>query len=221
MSLFDIENISFEVLEYPMSYIEFFGTLTGAIAIGLSAKANVWNWPVGIISVVLLFFLFYQVQLYPDMFLQIFFFATNLIGWWRWTHPKTYEEDSKHELRVSFMKRRQFIAVFFLGIAGTVLFGTLAKNIHEIFPALFAKPSAFPFLDSFVTVMSIITTFLIIQKKIESWIFWIVIDVLATYMYFAKGVKLLGLEYLVFCFIAAFGLWNWVRKYRSYPATAG
>lgn len=220
MSFFDIDNIFFEALRYPMSYIEFFGTIAGAIAIWLSAKANVWSWPIGIINVILFFFLFYQVQLYPDMFLQVFFFVTNLMGWWRWTHPKKFEEDRKHELRVSYMKPKHFFVNSFLGITGTLLFGSFAENIHEIFPSLFLKPSAFPYLDSFVTVMSIITTFLMIQKKIESWIFWILIDVIATYMYFVKGIKLVGIEYLAFCFIAAFGLWNWIREHRSYqPST--
>src|SRR5688500_1821750 len=121
MSFFDIDNIFFEVLGYPMSYLEFFGTLAGGIAIWLSAKAIVWSWPIGIVNVVMFFFLFYQVQLYPDMFLQIFFFVTNLIGWWRWTHPKEFEEDRNHELRVSYMKRKQFVVVFILGIAGTLL----------------------------------------------------------------------------------------------------
>lgn len=216
MSFFDINNIFFETMGYPMSYLEFFGTIAGAIAIGLSAKANVWSWPIGIINVVLFFFLFYQVQLYPDMFLQVFFFVTNLMGWWRWTHPKEFEEDRKHELRVSYMKPVQFIVVFILGITGTFLFGALAENIHDIFPQIFSKPSAFPYLDSFVTVMSIITTFLMINKKIESWIIWILVDAIATYMYFVKGIKFVALEYLVFCFIAAFGLWNWMREYRSY-----
>jgi len=216
MNFFDIENILFEALGYPMSYLEFFGTIAGAIAIWLSAKAIVWSWPIGIINVILFFFLFYQVQLYPDMFLQVFFFVTNLMGWWRWTHPKKFEEDRKHELRVSYMKPKLFLIVFILGIAGTFMFGSLAENIHEIFPGLFPKPSAFPYLDSFVTVMSIITTFLMINKKIESWIFWILIDVIATYMYFVKGIRFVALEYLVFCFIAAFGLWNWIREYRSY-----
>lgn len=215
---FDIENIFFQVWGYPMSYIEFFGTIAGAIAIWLSAKAIVWNWPIGIINIILYFFLFYQVQLYPDMFLQIFFFVTNLIGWWRWTHPQKFEEDRKHELRVSYLKRKHALVISFLGLTGTFLFGSFADNIHEIFPVLFPKESAFPYLDSFVTVMSIITTFLMINKKIESWIFWIIIDVIATYMYFVKGIKFVALEYLAFCFIAAFGLWNWTREYRSYQS---
>lgn len=219
MTFFDIENIFFTALGYPMSYLEFFGTMAGALAIWLSARAIVWSWPLGLINVVMFFFLFYQVQLYPDMFLQVFFFVTNLIGWWRWTHPKTNEEDYKQELRVSFMQRKHWWLIFGGGIMGTFVFGSFAENIHEIFPQVFPQPSAFPYLDSFVTVMSIITTFLMINKKIESWVLWIIVDVIATYMYFAKGIRLVAFEYLIFCFIAAFGLWNWLREYRSYKLT--
>jgi nicotinamide mononucleotide transporter len=221
MAFFDIDNIFFTALGYPMSYLEFFATITGAIAVALSAKAVVWYWPTGIVSIVLSFFLFFQVRLYPDMFLQVFFFVTNLLGWWRWTHPGKFEEDRKHELRVSYMNRKQILLVFIVGLIGTLFFGTIAENLHEMLPAVFSQPSAFPYLDSFVTVMSIITTFLVINKKIECWIFWILIDMIAAYMYFVKGIKFMALEYAVFCFIAAFGLWNWIREYRSYEMKKG
>jgi nicotinamide mononucleotide transporter len=221
MTFFDIDNIFFEIMGYSMSYLEFFGTVAGAVAIWLSAKALVLNFAVGIINTILFAVLFYQVQLYPDMFLYMFFFVTNLVGWWRWTHPKEFEADRKHELRVSFMNRKTLVVIFFVGIAGTFVFGSFAENIHEIFPVVFPKPSAFPYLDSFVAVMSVTTTFLMINKKIESWIFWIIIDVVATGMYFAKGIKFVALEYLVFCFIAAFGLHNWLREYRTYKKNAG
>lgn len=216
MSFFDINNIFFEIWGYSMSYLEFFGTVAGGIAVWLSAKANVWSWPIGIINVTLFFFLFYQVQLYPDMFLQAFFFVTNLIGWWRWKHPMKGEEDGRLELRVSYMPLKQMVILSGVGILSTFLFGSLASRLHEIFPAMFSIPSAFPYLDSFVTVMSIVATFLMIQKKIECWILWIVIDAVATYMYFVKGIKFVGIEYLAFCFIAAFGLWNWVKEHRNY-----
>lgn len=216
MSFFDIENIFFVVLDYPMSYIEFFCAIAGAIAVYLSAKANIWSWPIGIINVVLFFFIAFQVQLYPDMFLQIFFFVTNILGWWRWTHPKPQEADRKHELKVSFMNKNELIVLAIVGLVGTFIFGTFAKNLHDMLPAIFSLPSAFPYLDSFVTVMSVLTTFLMIQKKIENWAIWIIIDIVATYLYFSKGIKFIGIEYLAFCFIAAFGLWNWVREYRGY-----
>jgi nicotinamide mononucleotide transporter len=216
MHFFDIDHIFFTVLGYHMSYLEFFATLAGLFAIWLSARAIVWYWPIGIINIVLSFFLYFQVQLYPDMFLQIFFFVTNIVGWWRWTHPREFEEDRRNELRVSYMKREHLLLVALIGLGGTFLFGTLAENIHQILPGIFPKPSAFPYLDSFVTVMSIVTTFLVINKKIESWILWILIDVVAAGMYYVKGIWFFSFEYLIFCFIAAFGLWNWIREYRSY-----
>lgn len=128
MSFFDIENIFFTVLGYQMSYLEFFGTIAGAIAVWLSAKGNIWSWPIGILNVSLFFFLFYQVQLYPDMFLQIFFFITNLLGWWRWANPKPGEENGKNELRASLMGWRQFLSMSIVGLIGTYFVGTLDRK---------------------------------------------------------------------------------------------
>ncbi|GAA3973397.1 nicotinamide riboside transporter PnuC [Pedobacter ginsengiterrae] len=203
-----------------MSYLEFFAVLTGIISVTLSAKANIWSWPAGIVNVFLSAFFYYQIQLYPDMFLMVFFFVTNILGWWRWANPKPEEEDKKKELKVSFMPRGQFLVWLAVGIAGTILVGTLASQLHNWFPLLFNLPSAYPFVDSFILVMSIITTFLMIQKRIECWIIWLLIDVIATYLYFLKGAKFFGVEYFVFTIIAAFALWNWIKEYRGYSKIA-
>jgi nicotinamide mononucleotide transporter len=216
MNFFDIENIFFSIWSYEVSYLEFFGLLSGIIAVVLSALANIWSWPVGIINVTLSFFLFYQVQLYPDMFLQVFFFVTNVMGWWRWANPKPFEEDKRHELKVSFMRSSQLLLVIMTGIIGTLLLGFFASNLNQFFPVVFAKPSAAPYMDSFITVMSVLATFFLIQKKIESWAIWLAVDIIATYLYFVRDIKLYGLLYLIFCFIAAFALWNWIRAFRSY-----
>jgi nicotinamide mononucleotide transporter len=216
LSFFDINNVIFHAYGYPVSYIEFVGTIFGAISIWLSAKANIWSFPIGLIYVVMFFFVSFQVQLYPDMFLQVFFFITNAIGWWRWANPKPGEEDRKHELKISFIPRRQLWLWLGLGLIGTILFGLSASRLHEWLPSMFSLPSAFPYMDSFITVMSIIATFLMIEKKVESWIVWILVDVVATYLYFSRELILFGLEFGAFCFLAGFGLWNWVREYRGY-----
>src|SRR5919202_681033 len=156
---FYINTLFFTVWDYPMSYLEFFGVVSGAIAVWLSARANIWSWPIGAGSVILFFFLFYQIQLYPDMFLQVFFFITNLQGWWRWTHPAPVEADQKPELKITRMPSRQLVIWTLAGVVTTVPLGTFASNLHEWFPILFSKPSAFPYLDSFTTVMSIVATF--------------------------------------------------------------
>lgn len=216
MHFFDHQNIFFTFLGYPMSYLEFFGTLAGGVAVWLSAKGNIWSWSIGIINVVLFFFLFYQVQLYPDMFLQVFFFVTNLIGWWRWANPRHGEEDRKRELRVSHLPRQKMLGLGVVIFAGTMGFGYFASRLHDLIPTLFPVPSAFPYLDSFVLAMSIAATYLMVEKKVECWAAWILADVVATYLYFSKGILVVGLEYFIFCLIALFGLWKWSREFRSY-----
>jgi nicotinamide mononucleotide transporter len=216
MQFFQITNTFFSFSGYQVSYLEFCGLVTGLIAISLSARANVWNWPIGILNVILSFFLFYQVQLYPDMLLQMFFLVTNLIGWWRWSHPGKGEEDKRHQLKVTFLDTKGKITIAAITIIGTLLVGKFASRLHDISPFIFNKPSAFPYLDSFILVTSIVTTFYMIQKKIESWIVWIVVDLTATYLYFQRGIILYSVLYLVFCFIAAYGLFHWTKEYRSY-----
>lgn len=218
MSFFDINNVFFTFLGYPVSYLEFFAVITGIVAVGLSALANIWSWVIGLINVTLYFFLFYQVQLYPDMFLQVFFFVTNVAGLWRWTHPRPGEEDRKKELRVSWMSRTEIIYVIGGALIGTVLFGVFARNLHQILPAVFSAPSAMPFVDSFIAVMSVIVTFYMIQKKIECWIMWLIIDIVATWVYFIRDIRFTSMLYLIFCLIAAYALYNWIREYRNYQS---
>lgn len=218
---FDIDTIFFTLWNYPMSYLEFFGVLTGSLATWLVARNNVWTWPVAISSVFLFFFLFYQVQLYPDMFLQVFFLITYLMGWWRWTHPRDDERVTKSNsqqktLRITRMTAPQLVTWSTAGVVSTALLGTFARNLHTWFPLVFSQPSAFPYLDSFTTVLSIIGTFLMIEKRLECWYVWLVVDIISTYMYFVKDVKLVGVEYFFFCFLAALGARNWTHEYRNY-----
>ncbi|MCO5235884.1 MAG: nicotinamide riboside transporter PnuC [Chitinophagaceae bacterium] len=215
---FSVHTEFFHLLNYSMSYLEFFGVIFGLLAVWLSARAVIWTWPVGLLNIVLAFILYYQVQLYPDMFLQSFFFVTNLVGWWRWAHPKPGEENRKQQLKVSFLKKNQLVLTLFSGIGGTLILGKLASGLHQWLPAIFPLPSAYPYVDSFILVMSVIATFFVIQKKIESWIIWIAVDIVATLLYFIKGVKFYSLEYFIFTLIAGFGLWHWIREYKSYPA---
>lgn len=214
MNFFDINYIFFTILDYPMSYLEFFGTIAGGVAVWLSAKENIWSWWIGIVNVILFFFLFYQIQLYPDMFLQVFFLITNLMGWWQWKYPKEGQENTSNELKISSLSRKNIVLLLALGMVFTGIFGSFTQHLHQLLPLFFSKPSAFPYLDSFTTVMSIITTFLMIRKKVECWYLWLLIDLISTYMYFVKGVKFVGLEYALFCVIATFGAINWTKQYR-------
>lgn len=218
MFFFDHRSIFFTLLGYPMSYLEFFGTISGGIAVWLSSRGNIWSWPIGIVNVTLFFFLFYQVQLYPDMFLQVFFLVTNLIGWWRWANPGPEEENRRKELKASWMTSGQNMLLFALVGLVTACLGYFASNLHEWSPSLFRLPSAFPFVDSFVLAASIVATYLMVEKKVECWAAWLVTDVVATGLYFAKGILLVGIEYFIFCLIAGYGFWHWSKEAKQVSA---
>jgi nicotinamide mononucleotide transporter len=216
--ILDIKTIFFTLWGYPMSYLEFAGVVSGGIAVWLSARANIWSWPIGAVSVVLFFFLFFQIQLYPDMFLQVFFLITNIQGWWRWTHPRPGEENEQSELKISRMPVRQILTWSAMGLLGTLALGTFAQNLHLWLPLVFSQPSAFPYLDSFTTVMSIVATYMMIQKRVECWYVWLLVDIILTYVYYVKGVRVVSVEYGIFCLIALQGAYLWTREYRSYSA---
>ena len=198
-----------------MSYIEFFGVLTGLVAVVLSAYEHVSNWIIGLVSVVLMGILFYQIQLYPDLFLQVFFFITNLIGWWHWTHPKKHEANQHQERQVSRLKTKTYgYFALVIGVT-TCLLGFFAKHLHTLLPQLFSQPSSFPYTDSFTTILSVFATFLLIRKKIEAWVLWIMVDIICTFIYYLKEVKFLSLEYLIFTIIAIFGLLRWQKVFAT------
>jgi nicotinamide mononucleotide transporter len=202
--------IVFSVFNCNVSLLEILGTVTGYACVWLTAKGNVICWPVGIVNAGFFFLLFYQQNLYSDMFLQVYFFATTIYGWWLWTHPRTTAEtDGKRELRVSVLGKTAFTAILCAVAVCSAGFGFLISRIHTILPALFPIAAAFPFADSTVATASIVAQVLLSLKKREAWILWIWVDLLATVIYFLKGMLLMSVEYAVFCAIAVSGLLTW------------
>jgi len=217
MIFFNINFILFTIAGYPVSPVELIGTLSGLFCVLYCAKGAVAAWPLGIINALFFFILFYQVRLYPDMFLQVYYLITSIYGWWRWKNPRTIiETDSVNELKVSALGGGMFLAVSVLTLAVSAISGYLISGIHQSFPVIFPEPSSFPYADSFVAVLSIIAQLLLSLKKRENWILWIITDITAATIYFTKGIYLVGFEYVIFGLIASAGLWNWNRILDNY-----
>ncbi len=208
MSLFEINNIAFEFMGYPISYVELIGTLFGLISVYLASRANILTWATGIINELFLFILFFQVQLYADMFLQVYFFVVTLFGWYNWKHKPKHNSISTTDF-----KTRIWIAS--LIIVGTILAGFFFANIHLYLPQYFKTEASFPFADSFVMVLSIFATVLLAQKKLETWYLWIMVDIVCVFLFFKKGIVFLGIEYLVFLGLATYGLLNWKKEMKN------
>lgn len=205
MHLFEIENIAFEILGYPISYVELIGTMFGLISVYFATRANILTWSTGIVNEVFLFILFFQVQLYADMLLQVYFFVVTLYGWYQW-NTKT----SGNRISETNFRNKIFLAVTIL--IGTMLSCYFFTNIHLFFPTYFKIKAAYPLTDSFVMVTSIVATILLAKKRIENWYLWIAVDLVCMVLYFKKGVYFLSLEYLIFLGLASYGLYHWKKN---------
>lgn len=200
-----MDYIAFTLMGYPLSYVELVGTLFGLISVYYASRANVLTWPTGIINEIALAILFYQVQLYADMFLQVYFFIVTIFGWYHW-RSNTADVPIK---RLS-KKGIQWYSISL--VIGTIVLGTLIQQLHVWLPVWFPAPAAWPYTDSFVTVASILATMLLAKKKLENWICWIIVDVISVILYLVKGIYFLSLEYVIFLGLASWGLWQWRKK---------
>lgn len=208
MLIFDLDWIVFTLWDYPMSFIELFGTFTGLITVWLAARNNIWTWPIGLINVSSFFIIFWQVQLYADMFLQLYFFGMSIYGWIFWYRQKDVL------VKISFLNSRDRLISLIIIIAGVVVLGMLISKIHIYFPDIFEKPAAYPYFDAFTTVVSIIASVWMARRIVESWVLWILVDLVAIGLYFLKGIKLVSIEYIIFLLMSIYGLIGWIKEYR-------
>ncbi len=213
MQFFDINNIAFELLDYKMSWLELVATVAGLLAVWLSAREHIASWGIGLINVVCSAVIFFAMSLYSDVFLQIYFFITGIYGWWLWSKRKAGTEDK--EVIISWLSRKQQIMMVVAIVTSTVLFGYLMTKAHTWYPSVFPTEAAFPYADTLVMVMSIFGNLLLMVKKIESWILWVLVDIIAPVLYFQKGILLITFEYVVFLGLASFALVNWLKIYKD------
>ncbi len=211
VNFFSIDSIFFIFMGYPMSYIEFVGTILYLWSVWLISQKRMLNWPVGIASVILYGMLFYQIQLYSDCLEQIYYLGASAYGWWYWMR------DRGEEREITVKAGSVGNNLCWLGgiLIVSALSGYLMARIHLILPALFPLAADFPYLDAFTTISSFAAMFLLARKRTENWMIWIVVDVIAIGLYWVKEVKFLSLLYVILLILAVRGLITWRKQLRE------
>ena len=217
--IFDMNNILVTIAGYKLSMLEFLGTGSGFVCVWLTAREKVISWPIGILNSIFFFVMFYKLRLYSDVFLQIYFFATSVYGWWKWTHPENeFLANINNELKITKVNIKQLIKIIFITAIFSFIFGLFIKNIHSLFPVIFIEQASYPYADSIVAVTSIIAQLIMARKKLECWLLWIFVDLLAAFIYYMKGINLVAVEYIIFMCIAAYGYFGWSNELGSYES---
>jgi nicotinamide mononucleotide transporter len=206
LNFLSVNNIAFTVLGYPMSYVELFGTILYLWSVWLISKRRMLTWPVGIVSVLLYMVLFYQIRLYSDTIEQVYYLGASIYGWVIWNKsPK----DNGQITDVVYSDKQAIILWGVITGSVTVLVSVLMSKIHLLFAVIFPEAASYPFLDALTTIMSFTAMWLMAKKKIESWIYWIIVDVIGIWLYFVKDVKFISLLYVILLVIAVNGLRSW------------
>jgi nicotinamide mononucleotide transporter len=216
-ALFDVKETFFTVFENKVSYVEFIGTVLGLISVFLAARANIFTWPTGILNAIFFLIIFYQIHLYSDMFLQCYFCGMGVYGWFSWKYKA---QNRQSAIRTLSNAHRLRLAVFIVAV--TLIIGTLISNIHLLLPRVFDHPASYPYVDTFIAILSILATILLARRIFETWVLWIIVDLTSIGLYSVKGVKLIAIEFCIFLCLAMLGIYSWyrLRKQADEPALA-
>lgn len=184
--------------------LEFSGVGFGLLYIYLAAKENIWCWPAGLISVIIYLFICFDAKLYAQVGLQVYYLGASLYGWYHWNRQK--DQDS---LPISTLSIKQHL--LFIGIGGiiTVVLGYLLSENTD---------ASIPFVDSFTTIFSLLTTILVTRKVLENWLYWIIVDSVGAYQYYYKELYLTSLLFVLYVIIVVFGYLKWRKIYHKQHA---
>lgn len=167
----------------------------------LIARENRLGWWFGVAASLLSVPLFIHFNLLAEAALYAFYTVIGLYGWFSWKYPQR----GGAPLQISCRP-----LCFHLGVltVGGILAGFLAW-------ALIQAGSSFPVVDACTTVFAVITTWMATRKILENWLYWIVIDIVSAWLYWAKGMPVYALLMLLYTVLAAAGFIIWYRRLRA------
>jgi nicotinamide mononucleotide transporter len=182
--------------------LEILATFTGVLSVIFAIFKRIWVYPVGIVSTVLYTYLLYEWGLYGDMLINGYYTIMSLYGWWAW-------------MQVSFDKKgneqkKEFVMTQMI----SCLFGGFVL-VMAIYYVKFDSLQNIPFinwLDAICTSLFLVAMFLMAQKRIENWYFWIVGNTLAIYLFYTKGYTITSIQYVIFLILAIIGLDKWRKS---------
>jgi nicotinamide mononucleotide transporter len=183
-----------------LSLLEVAAAGFGLAAVVLTIRQSLWCWPAGLVQVTLYIFVFHSARLYSDMILHVVYVALQIYGWHHWLHGG----QARQAPPVSRLSPSQLALWSFAAIAAAIAWGEAMERYTD---------AALPHLDAFIATASLCAQYLLARKKLESWLFWIVVDAIAIGVYWSRGLEPTAALYAVFLCLCFFGLAAWRRSF--------
>lgn len=186
-----------------MSTLEIMANIIMVAAVFLAARNHWATWAFGIVGCAIFSVVYYQASLLANVTLQGFFIITNSVGWVLWMKPA----GEKPELPISSVQLKTVGFVLLpLAVITALAYGTFLSK---------TTGAQLPIIDSLVLTFSIVAQFLLMGRKLETWWFWIVVNIISIPLLASQGLYLTSFVYGLFLINAIYGYWNWRKEMRA------
>ena len=180
--------------------LEFLAFSFGIISVIYAKKENILVYPTGIICTVITVYLLYKAQYFGDMMMNIYYSLMSIYGWWNWSRI----QNDKYLLKITrFSKNDLGLTVFLFLLTITITYAVYIFNLTEI-----KIPN---YIDIFTSGIFFTAMWLMANKKLESWVFWIIGDIITVPLYAYRGLGMLSLQYIIFTILAIQGYIEWKK----------
>ncbi|MCP9236912.1 nicotinamide riboside transporter PnuC [Lewinella sp. JB7] len=192
--------------------VEWIATLTALAYVWLAARDNNWCWFFAAVSALLWAYQSFVVyRLVSDALLQLFYLVMAGVGLFRWQRSRATRPDNPMLDAVAMpaegpqtgilrMDAREHAVTLALGLTVGLLLGYVVGAVAT---------ATQTYLDAITTSFSIIATFLLIWRRLENWLYWVVIDAVYVYIYFRSGATLFALLMVLYVIMAVYGYFTW------------
>lgn len=197
-----------ETLNYyvTLPLTELVAVLSSLAYVVLAARGSLWCWPAALVSTILYTAIFYDVYLWSDSALQIYYFFMAIYGWINWQKNKNISASEKNKLPIVVLSLPYHIKAIVILSGLSWLLGLLMATY---------TPTHFPYLDATTTVFALFATYLVTQRVLENWLYWIVIDAVSIYLYQAKGLTPTAVLFVLFVGLASYAYFNWSKLFKQ------
>ncbi len=204
-----LDIVIFELAGKPVLLMDLISSLLGLTCVFLAGRNSKYNFWVGYLYTLALFFLFWNRNLYASLLLQPLSLAINILGHYRWTHPRAGEQSSedKNKLKVSTLTPAGAV----ICVSGTMLVaGLWGFTLDRLFPA-----DPHPYLDCLVTALILLAQLLSSLKKWECWIVWLLVNITQIILHLSVGNVFMPIVCGLYLVNGIWSLWSWYKLYKK------